>query len=356
MKLTTEKWNKLTTMYGYLAWWMVGSDTVKIKINASVDIAMSLECSDLVVKESAGMPFDWALYEQGAVAEFIQRDTQCFVVARQADGTFEVDTAFGRYWVLSAEELRIKQPPRVDLKTSEQPKAKPHINGQNVDKFWLDDLRNRAFASLQNTPLNPTIKLTAPDGHEFTSEPLRIDCTEIDGDRLRIELSIPIARKKVFTNDVQILRSLFDGVVLINELGEKVSFNSNGNCSVNGVETPIFFHDKFKIDKPEPEAKPEPVKAEYKLPEPTQLGINPEMDKLAREDGLGHWSCVSRKSNAWWRRSDGVEWDGHESFHDSDKMSIMDYLKEYDEKYPIAQGNPATDPFIDHITRRNKGE
>lgn len=31
------------------------------------------------------------------------------------------------------------------------------------------------------------------------------------------------------------------------------------------------------------------------------------MDRLARENGLGHWSCVSPKSYSMWLRSDGAE-------------------------------------------------
>lgn len=38
-----------------------------------------------------------------------------------------------------------------------------------------------------------------------------------------------------------------------------------------------------------------------------QLGINPEMDKLAREHELGHWSCVSPLRASLWVRSDGRE-------------------------------------------------
>jgi len=37
-----------------------------------------------------------------------------------------------------------------------------------------------------------------------------------------------------------------------------------------------------------------------------QLGINPEMDELARNNGLGHWSCVSPLNSLFWLRSDGL--------------------------------------------------
>ena len=37
------------------------------------------------------------------------------------------------------------------------------------------------------------------------------------------------------------------------------------------------------------------------------LGINPEMDAHAVGHGLAHWSCVSIKSNEWWLREDGQQ-------------------------------------------------
>ena len=36
-----------------------------------------------------------------------------------------------------------------------------------------------------------------------------------------------------------------------------------------------------------------------------QLNINPEMDTLARNNGMGHWSCVSPLDDGLWVRSDG---------------------------------------------------
>lgn len=55
-----------------------------------------------------------------------------------------------------------------------------------------------------------------------------------------------------------------------------------------------------------------------------QLNINPEMDKLAREHGLEHWSCVSPKSNQMWVRSDGCGY-----YYDGCKTWIEE-LKEFD--------------------------
>jgi len=37
-----------------------------------------------------------------------------------------------------------------------------------------------------------------------------------------------------------------------------------------------------------------------------QLGINPEMDALARENGLGHWNCTDPIGIRTWLRSDGI--------------------------------------------------
>jgi len=37
-----------------------------------------------------------------------------------------------------------------------------------------------------------------------------------------------------------------------------------------------------------------------------QLGINPAMDELARDNGLPHWSCVSPLNGLFWLRSDGL--------------------------------------------------
>lgn len=42
---------------------------------------------------------------------------------------------------------------------------------------------------------------------------------------------------------------------------------------------------------------------------PWPLGINPEMDAHAAERGLGNWSCVNPRSNAWWVRRDGLAYE-----------------------------------------------
>lgn len=59
---------------------------------------------------------------------------------------------------------------------------------------------------------------------------------------------------------------------------------------------------------------------------------NPEMDKMAQEYGLGHWKCVSAKSNAWWRRDDGVE---VEPFAVNQDKGWPEYLREFDQRFPM---------------------
>lgn len=60
-----------------------------------------------------------------------------------------------------------------------------------------------------------------------------------------------------------------------------------------------------------------------------QLNINPEMDKLARDNGLGHWSCVSPLSNLMWVRSDGVE-----TIFGRADCTIANWLSHVDNCYP----------------------
>lgn len=72
------------------------------------------------------------------------------------------------------------------------------------------------------------------------------------------------------------------------------------------------------------------------------------MDKMAREHGLGHWSCVSPRSNAMWVRCDGHEW----NYWENDiSRSWIDYLKEADKHYqPI--GEDWQKPKYDLIEKR----
>jgi hypothetical protein len=63
-----------------------------------------------------------------------------------------------------------------------------------------------------------------------------------------------------------------------------------------------------------------------------QLGINQDLDKLARENELGHWSCVSPLSYSFWIRSDGRE-SHFSSFYD--EISIFSILKNMDYYHPI---------------------
>ena len=63
-----------------------------------------------------------------------------------------------------------------------------------------------------------------------------------------------------------------------------------------------------------------------------QLGINPEMDKLALENGLGHWSCVSPKNSSMWVRSDGYSYycenlsSGSDNAIALDNISLLKYV------------------------------
>ena len=69
-----------------------------------------------------------------------------------------------------------------------------------------------------------------------------------------------------------------------------------------------------------------------------QLNINPEMDKLAREQGLGHWSCVSPLSPQMWVRSDGRECHFYlDLTNDNCAEYVINYLKTYAEEIPIGE-------------------
>jgi len=63
-----------------------------------------------------------------------------------------------------------------------------------------------------------------------------------------------------------------------------------------------------------------------------QLGINPEMDELAREHNLSNWSCVSLKSNTWWRRCDGIE-----HTYTGFRKTWIQELKDVDHEEPISK-------------------
>lgn len=62
-----------------------------------------------------------------------------------------------------------------------------------------------------------------------------------------------------------------------------------------------------------------------------QLGINPEMDKIARDNGLGHWSCVSPLDAGMWVRSDGCTY-ANDRFTDVTSDFIFNVVS----KYPFA--------------------
>jgi len=79
-----------------------------------------------------------------------------------------------------------------------------------------------------------------------------------------------------------------------------------------------------------------------------QLGINPAMDELARDNGLGHWSCVSPLSYRLWVRSDGITSDYHELFA---IFAIWQSLKRIDKLNPI--GKDWQQPASDQPNRNN---
>jgi len=68
-----------------------------------------------------------------------------------------------------------------------------------------------------------------------------------------------------------------------------------------------------------------------------QLGINPEMDELARKHNLSHWSCVSPLNGKLWVRSDGKE--ASTTWNDEKYIVLYAFetLKEMDSKYPIGK-------------------
>jgi len=63
-----------------------------------------------------------------------------------------------------------------------------------------------------------------------------------------------------------------------------------------------------------------------------QLNINPEMDELAAKHGLGHWSCVSVKSNQMWLRSDGRDF-----YYTAKAGSVIIELRLFDEWIAIGK-------------------
>jgi len=56
-----------------------------------------------------------------------------------------------------------------------------------------------------------------------------------------------------------------------------------------------------------------------------------EMNEHAKRNGLGHWRCISNKSNEWWRRFDGVEatYDGFGTY--------IELLQQIDRTCPMKQ-------------------
>lgn len=58
----------------------------------------------------------------------------------------------------------------------------------------------------------------------------------------------------------------------------------------------------------------------------TDIPINQDLTRSAAENGLGHWMCIGRQSNAWWIRSDGFEYTAR--FH---MAGLWDELRWVDE-------------------------
>ena len=79
-----------------------------------------------------------------------------------------------------------------------------------------------------------------------------------------------------------------------------------------------------------------------------QLGINPAMDKMARDNGLGHWSCVDPINGELWLRSDGVTTKKSPAIFLNggyDYKSVLDWLEHLDVIKPIGKDwqQPETD-------------
>jgi hypothetical protein len=55
------------------------------------------------------------------------------------------------------------------------------------------------------------------------------------------------------------------------------------------------------------------------------------MKELLIENNLTHWECISKKSNTWWRRCDGIEYT-----YDSFRTWIVE-LKEIDLIEPLSK-------------------
>jgi hypothetical protein len=92
-----------------------------------------------------------------------------------------------------------------------------------------------------------------------------------------------------------------------------------------------------------------------------QLGINPEMDKLARENGLGHWSCVSPLDDSMWVRSDGATFSNgvftntkrtHSSFHAGIGIVWIEVLKGLDGRFRIGEDWQKPETEEDFLNRK----
>jgi len=78
-----------------------------------------------------------------------------------------------------------------------------------------------------------------------------------------------------------------------------------------------------------------------------QLGINPEMDELARDNGLGHWCCTDPINGKSWLRSDGKI-----RFHGGNNDWKIAALRGFDASNPI--GKDWQQPRKDLISDLNK--
>lgn len=59
------------------------------------------------------------------------------------------------------------------------------------------------------------------------------------------------------------------------------------------------------------------------------LGFFPEFDRIARDEGLPHWSCVLPNANAFWLRRDG----GYLSINLVESWPHQ--LRQYDRQIPM---------------------
>jgi len=90
----------------------------------------------------------------------------------------------------------------------------------------------------------------------------------------------------------------------------------------------------------------------------TQLNINQKMDKLARENGLGHWSCTDPIYAQSWTRSDGLVRYRSEArpLCDADTKYYeyaFEFLRSADKVNPIGEDWQKPEPYNFDVIRRS---